>query len=40
LSKDLTLKIMGEIITTAAICAGMTLLGLSLGFVLLRVQGL
>jgi len=31
---------MGEIIETASICAGMTLLGLSLGFVLLRVQGL
>jgi hypothetical protein len=31
---------MGEIITTALVCAGMTLLGLILGFVLLRVQGL
>jgi len=31
---------MGEILATAVVCAGMTLLGLSLGFVLLRVQGL
>jgi hypothetical protein len=31
---------MGEILVTASVCAGMTLLGLSLGFVLLRIQGL
>lgn len=31
---------MSEILTPAIVCAGMTLLGLSLGFVLLRVQGL
>nr|YP_010208086.1 cytochrome b6-f complex subunit 7 [Pseudo-nitzschia americana]UBA15099.1 cytochrome b6-f complex subunit 7 [Pseudo-nitzschia americana] len=28
-----------EIVTTAAICFAMTLFGLSLGFVLLKVQG-
>nr|YP_010208345.1 cytochrome b6-f complex subunit 7 [Pseudo-nitzschia multistriata]UBA15358.1 cytochrome b6-f complex subunit 7 [Pseudo-nitzschia multistriata] len=28
-----------EIVTTAGICFGMTLFGLSLGFVLLKVQG-
>jgi hypothetical protein len=31
---------MSEIVETASVCAGMTLLGLSLGFLLLRVQGL
>ena len=34
------LNIMGEILETASVCAGMTMLGLSLGFVLLRIQGL
>jgi hypothetical protein len=30
---------MAEIVTTAATCFTMTLIGLSLGFVLLKVQG-
>jgi hypothetical protein len=29
---------MGEMITTAAICCGITLFGLALGFVFLQVQ--
>ena len=31
-------KIMGEIVTTAACCFGITLFGLALGFVFLQVQ--
>jgi hypothetical protein len=29
----------GEIFLTSAVCIGMTLLGLSLGFLLIKVQG-
>jgi len=29
---------MGEILTTAAICFGMTLFGISIGFALLKIQ--
>jgi hypothetical protein len=29
---------MGEILTTAAVCFGMTLFGISIGFALLKIQ--
>ena len=36
--KSFCKKIMGEIVTTAACCVGITLFGLALGFVFLQVQ--
>jgi len=30
---------LNEILTTASVCTGMTLFGLSLGFALLKIQG-
>jgi hypothetical protein len=38
ISRTKKIKFMGEIVTTAACCFGITLFGLGLGFVFLQVQ--